>query len=118
MSIYKGEKLISGSASAYPKPDWTGAVKLTTNTLYFDGFIAPGNGIIVGSFTIKNHIAILDCMIEGVTIAQAAISSPVTGYTSNVQCPICQGNELLLNTRLGTLTISDITTEMYFVPWK
>lgn len=118
MSIYKGEKLISGGQNRPDIPAWDQAVKLTTNTLYFDGFIAPGNGIIVGSFTIKNRTAILDCMIEGVTIAQAVISSSVVSCTSNVQCPVCQGNEIILNTREGNLVINDITTEMYFVPYK
>lgn len=117
MSIYKGDKLVAGKGSK--GPDWTHATKLTANTLYFDGFIAPGNGIIVGSFTVKNHTVILDCMIEGVTIAQAITSSSVTSCTSNTQCPICQGNELLLNVREGNLVVSsDLTAEMYFVPYK
>lgn len=124
MSIYKGNNLIAGQGLDIDlirdlhDPDWAHATKLTANTLYFDGFIAPGNGIIVGSFTVKNRTVILDCMIEGVTIAQAITSSSVTSCTSNIQCPICQGNELLLNTREGTLSISDMTTEMYFVPYK
>lgn len=115
MSIYKGNKLIAGGPN---RPDWAHATKLTVDTLYFDGFIAPGNGIIVGSFTLKNRIAILDCTLEGVTIAQAITLPSIISCTSNIQCPICQGNELLLNPREGNLVIGDITTEMYFVPYK
>lgn len=99
-------------------PDWAGAVKLTANTLYLDGFIAPGNGIIVGSFAVKNRIVTLDCMIEGVTVAQAITAPSINSCTSNIQCPINQGNEIILNCREGNLIVSDITTEMYFVPYK
>ena len=116
MSIYKGTKLVAGGGQN--RPNWAKAVKLTANTLYFDGFIAPGNGIVVGSFTIRNRTVTLDCVIEGITIAQARASSSVPMCTSNVQCPINQGNELSLNTKEGSLIISDITVEMSFVPWE
>ena len=121
MSIYKGNKLIAGGpngSNRSDRPDWAHAVKLSANTLYLDGYIVPSDGIIVGWFRFTGHIAVLEFLVESIAVARAAAISSSDNSEGNVQCPVNQGNELSLNTREGILTVSNITAEMFFVPYK
>ena len=121
MSIYKGNNLIAGQPGRPGRPgrpDWAHAVKLTADMLYRYGYTAPSDGIIVGWFKIKDRIAALDCMIEGITIARAAVPTSSDSSEGNVQCPINKGNKLSLKTYVGTITASNITAEICFVPYK
>ena len=119
MSIYKGDKLIASQGpNILDRPDWARAVLLDGVSVYMDGYTAPSNGIIVGWFRFSGHIAVLDCMIEGITVARAAAKSSTDNSEGNVQCPINKGNELSLNTREGILPSGSITAEIYFVPYK
>ena len=116
MSIYKGEKLISGPAS-----DWTGAVKLNHAEIYSNqanGYTAPSNGMIVGWFKFNNRIAVLDLNINNITVARSSVTNNAVNSEGNVQCPVNKGDHIHLKASLGTIAPNDIEAKLYFVPWK
>ena len=118
MSIYKGEKLISGSTSAYPKPDWTKAVQLDHEAVYVDGYSAPSNGMIIGWFRFTNRIAILNLTVNSITIARATSINSSTNSEGNVQCPVNKGDYIKLENPQGSIGSDDIDAALYFVPYK
>lgn len=129
MSIYKGEKLISGSAPApapapapaYPKPDWAKAVLLDHTGIYnnnISGYTAPSNGMVVGWFTFSNRIAVLDLKVNNITVARATSINSTTNSEGNVQCPVNKGNSINLKASIGTIAPKDLEAELYFVPYK
>ena len=123
MSIYKGEKLISGSASAsasasaYPKPDWAKSVLLDHAGVYMDGYTAPSNGMIVGWFRFSNHIAALELKINSITVARATVLNSTLNSEGNVQCPVNKGDSIRLQATLGDVYSHDIDAALYFVPF-
>lgn len=122
MSIYKGEKLISGSAPApapaYPKPDWAKAVLLDYVGVYMDGYTAPSNGMIVGWFKFNNRIAVLDLRVNSITVARATSINSTTNSEGNVQCPVNKGDYIKLENAQGVIGSDDIDASLYFVPYK
>ena len=118
MSIYKGNKLITGLPGTICTPDWDHSVIVSANTLYFDGYIVPSNGMIVGWFKFTNRIAVLDLQVNGITVARSSIINSTVNSEGNVQCPVNKGDELSLNVPEGIINVNDIVLNIRFVPYK
>ena len=116
MSIYKGEKLISGSASAsaYPKPDWANAVTISADQLYA-GYTAPSDGMFICSgvmpsigYPRNKEITVNDiCIARGEYITDAVFSY------GDCSLPVSKGDLIKSSTNS-----SWGSERRYFIPWK
>ena len=119
MSIYKGEKLISssasGSASAHPKPDWAVAVTIT-EAQFKEGFAAPSDGMFVG---ICGAPAAGGSNLITVNNVEVALTSRVTNNVSDyyndtsISIVVAKG-DIIKCSATDTL----FHTSVSFVPWK
>lgn len=121
MSIYKGEKLISGSAStaadaaAYPKPDWAVAVTIT-EAQFREGFAAPSDGMFVG---ICGAPTAGGSNLVTVNNVEIALTSRVTNNNSNyyndasISIVVAKGDIIKCSA-----TDALFRTAVSFVPWK
>ena len=119
MSIYKGEKLISGSvsasasasASAYPKPDWAVAVAIT-EAQFKEGFTAPSDGMIVGIlYTHGTTSTGVSLSVNGVEVARNKAKD--SDHILNVQCPVGKDDVIVISDEE-----SQVNSAIRFVPWK
>ena len=124
MSIYKGEKLISGSASAsasasaYPRPDWTHSVDINVEAAYIEGYTAPSNGMIVGWFHCNASGHLIEMEINHQTIIARArtLSNGNTSWDGNVQCPVNKGDLIKLEAT-PSISSNEVTGWLTFVPF-
>ena len=126
MSVYKGEKLISGgSVSTYEvetaeytrnlhDPDWSHAESITADQLV-TGYTVPKRGIIVGSI-IPNTYDVTGSpiiKINGITVSYARGSSNEISHGS-VQCPVCANDRASLE----GISAGSCDAHISFVPYK
>ena len=113
MSIYKGEKLISGSvsasasASAYPRPDWANAVAITAAQLYA-GYEVPDDGTLVLAVG-PGYAGDRTFYIDNIEVGGFCVSN--TAERSIITLPICKGQVIRCssNANIGSYK---------FVPYK
>lgn len=121
MSIYKGEKLISGSASAsasataYPKPDWAVAVTIT-EAQFKKGFAAPSDGMFVGICGAPTDGGSNLITVNNVEVALTSrVTNNVSDYYNDTSISIVVAKgDIIKCSATGALFRSTVS----FVPWK
>ena len=121
MSIYKGEKLISGSASAsasafaYPKPDWAVAVTIT-EAQFKEGFAAPSDGMFVGICGAPTAGGSNLITVNNVEVALTSrVTNNVSDYYNDTSISIVVAKGDIIKC---SATDALFHNKVSFVPWK